>query len=123
MPAMIPLAGWYVAEQLKAQAAALGIEGTAFFVGDGFAKLFRMPANRVIGQHVHKSDHLGMLLLGTVRITADGEVTEHVAPTTLVLPAGMAHQIESVTDALWACVWPDADGAVTEEDLERKVIA
>ena len=105
------------------QAAALGIEGTPFFVGNGFANLFRMPANRVIGQHVHKSSHLGMLLLGTVRVTAGYAVTEYEAPATIDLPAGIAHEIESVTDALWACVWPDADGAVTQEEFERKVVA
>lgn len=108
---------------VAAQAAALGIEGSPFFVGQGFAKLFRMPANRVIGQHVHKSDHLGMLLLGRVRVTAGIAVTEYEAPAAVDLPAGIAHEIESITDALWACVWPDADGAVTEEDFERKVIA
>ena len=108
---------------VAAQAAALGIEGSAFFVGAGFAKLFRMPANRVIGQHVHKSDHLGMLLLGRVRVIAGSAVTEYEAPAAVDLPAGIAHEVESISDALWACVWPDADGAVTEEDFERKVIA
>ncbi len=104
-------------------AAALGITSESFFVEPGFAKLFRMPANVVIGQHVHKSDHLGMLLLGTVRVTAGASVTEYEAPAAVDLPAGIAHEIESVTDALWACVWPDADGAATEADFESKVIA
>lgn len=108
---------------VDAQAAALGIEGAPFFVGAGFAKLFRMPANRVIGQHVHKSDHLGMLLLGRVLVRAGPAVTEYEAPAAVDLPAGIAHEIESVTDALWACVWPDANGAATEAEFEAKVIA
>jgi hypothetical protein len=63
--------------------AALGIEGDAFFVGDGFAKVFRMPAGRVIGQHAHKVGHLGMLLLGTVRVTTPQAVIEYEAPATI----------------------------------------
>ena len=104
-------------------ATALGITSEPFFVGAGFAKLFRMPANVVIGQHVHKSNHLGMLLLGRVRVTAGFAVTEYEAPAAVELPAGIAHEIESVTAALWACVWPDADGAATEAEFEAKVIA
>jgi len=103
--------------------AALGIEGDAFFVGDGFAKVFRMPAGRVIGQHAHTVDHLGMLLLGAVRVTTSQAVTEYEAPAAIELPAHVAHEIESVTPALWACVWPNTDGALTEEDFERLVIA
>jgi len=103
--------------------AELGIEGEAFFVGDGFAKVFRLPAGRVIGQHAHKVGHLGVLLLGSVRVTTPQAVTEYEAPATIELPAFVAHEIESVTPALWACVWPNTDGALTEVDFERMVIA
>lgn len=108
---------------LLEQAAALGVTGEPFFVGDGFAKVFRMPADRVIGQHAHKTDHLGVLLLGTVGVSVEGTLTRYDAPAQLVLKAGVPHEIYSVTPALWACVWPDAHGAVTEEDFEGKVVA
>jgi quercetin dioxygenase-like cupin family protein len=101
--------------------AAVGIEDRAFFVGDGFAKVFRMPAGRVIGQHSHKVGHLAMLLLGTVRVSEPHAVTEYTAPAAIVLPAHVAHEIESVTPALWACIWPNADGALSEADFENLV--
>jgi quercetin dioxygenase-like cupin family protein len=107
---------------LQAQMAAHGVEGHPFFVGDGFAKIFRMPAGKVIGQHRHKVGHLAMLILGKVRVTDDFAVTEYEAPTAIVLPAHVGHEIESLTPALWACVWPNADGALTEDDFEAMVI-
>jgi quercetin dioxygenase-like cupin family protein len=108
---------------LKEQAAALGITGEPFFVGEGFAKAFRIPAGRLIGQHDHKSAHLGMLALGSVRVVDPHGSADYTAPATITIPAGMPHEIVALTDALWLCVWPDADGAITEEDFERKVIA
>jgi len=107
---------------LAAEMAALGIADEPYFVGDGFAKLFNMPAGRVIGQHAHKVGHLGILLLGTVRVTVPHAVTEYTAPAVIELPAHVAHEIESVTTALWACVWPNADGALNEADFETLVV-
>lgn len=99
----------------------VGIEDRPFFVGDGFAKLFHMPAGRVIGQHSHKVGHLGMLLLGKVRVKTPFSITEHIAPATINLLAHVAHEIESVTPTLWACVWINAEGALSEADFETLV--
>lgn len=110
---------------LRDEMAALGIVDVPFFVGEGFAKLFHMPAGRVIGQHAHKVDHGSMLLLGSVIVrTGSGESARAVrleAPATLQMPAHVVHEIESVTPALWACIWPDTDGALTEDEFEKRV--
>jgi quercetin dioxygenase-like cupin family protein len=104
------------------QLQALGIDGHPFFVGDGFAKVFYIPADRRIGQHSHKVGHTGMLILGSVRLKVNDSVVEHTAPATIYLDAHVAHEIESITPSLWACVWPNADGALTEPDFDKMVI-
>ena len=101
----------------------MGVEGTPFFVGDGFAKLFTMPAGVVIGQHSHKVGHNSMLILGTVRLKTSSGITTHTAPETIYLAPYVAHEIESITPALWACVWPNTDGVLNEQDFENMVLA
>lgn len=108
---------------LAAQMEQHGVQETPFFIGDGFAKLFSMPAGKVIGQHSHSIAHESVLILGRVRVNCGGSISEYMAPATVHMPAHVAHEIESVTPTLWACVWPNPDGLLDAEEHARQVIA
>lgn len=110
--------GW-----INVELAAHGVEEFPFFVGDGYTKLFKVPAGRVIGQHVHKIGHYSVLLIGHVRLRFGDQVRELRAPATAWLPENTEHSIEALSDSLWACNWPNADQLTDADELERSVIA
>ena len=95
-----------------------------FFVGEGYSKLFEIPAGVTLGQHSHKVGHESILLLGrAVLCHGDGRETELDAPAIVYLPAYEAHAVRAITPVLWACNWPNPDGLLDADELERKVIA
>jgi quercetin dioxygenase-like cupin family protein len=102
---------------------AYGIEVSHQFSGKGYAKIFNVPAGVVIGQHRHKMGHDSHLILGSVVVTAYGQRKQYNAPAVIHIPALEAHQIDAVTDCLWACVWPDVDGVTDPEQIDHEVIA
>ena len=103
--------------------AAQGVVMTPLFVGDGCSFLYQIPAGKRIGQHAHKLGHSSMLLLGTALIRDDAGIRKLTAPATVFLPADVAHEVEGVTDILWACTWSDAQGLIDAEDFARAVTA
>ncbi len=98
-----------------------GIDSFHHFVGMGYTKLFEMAPGSTIGQHDHNKDHISVLLLGRVIIEAAGVRGEISAPRTINIPAGVAHEISAVEHSLWACVWSDAEGAITPDEFDAKV--
>ena len=75
------------------------------FGGGVYAKETRIPAGMRLQQHEHTHDHLSILAAGTVEVTVDGEAQRYSAPACLTIAAGKVHEVESITDALWYCVW------------------
>lgn len=97
----------------QSQLAAQGVELTPHFAAAGVSNLFKVPAGRFLGQHRHALGHHSMLLLGRAILrTEDGAGRELQAPATVFLPADTVHEIEAVTEILWACTWPDADALI-----------
>lgn len=105
------------------QLAAEGVVMTPHFVGDGCSLLFTIPAGKRIGQHKHKLGHISLLLLGTALIRDASGIREFTAPAAVYLPADEEHEVEGVTDILWACTWSDAQGLIDAEDFARAVTA
>ena len=102
--------------------AAIGMKVTDYFVGHGYTKVFDMPAGTVIGQHKHKIQHSSTLILGKVKLVRDGQTILLTAPSTIMLGSGVSHEVHALEHSLWACIWPDAEGATTEAEVEAKVI-
>lgn len=101
----------------QAQLAAQGVEMTPHFAADGVSNLFKVPAGRFLGQHAHAIGHHSMLLLGRAILrTGDGSARELQAPATVYLPAHTIHEVEAVTEVLWACTWPDADALLAAQE-------
>jgi len=99
-----------------------GIGVSHHFVGDGYTKVYSVPAGLDIQQHKHKESHDAHLLLGVADVTVDGITTRHGAPSVLAIEAGKAHRIVSVTEILWACVWPDVGGFTDPNEIDHELI-
>lgn len=69
-----------------------------------YMRRMRAPAGFVIGSHRHKYEHYSVLCTGKVRVTYASEVEEYEAPSVMVVPAGVEHRIEALTDIVWLCV-------------------
>lgn len=99
------------------------VDITHHFAGGGYTKVFLVPAGKVIGQHRHKINHDGVLLLGEADVVMDGRRITLRAPATVTLIAHKAHTIEARSEILWACVWPDVKGLTDPEQIDHEVIA
>lgn len=97
-------------------------EPTHHFVANGYTKVYTVPAGQTIHQHKHKTSHSGVLLLGRARVKVGDHWIEMVAPAALHIAAHKTHTVECITEILWACVWPDADGATTPEQIDHELI-
>ena len=75
------------------------------FGGGVYAKETRIPADMRLQQHEHSHDHLSILASGTVEVTVSGVTQRYTAPACLTIAAGKAHEVVSITDAVWFCVW------------------
>lgn len=79
---------------------------THHFGGEAYMKKTVIPAGLRLTQHVHKHDHLSLLAEGAVEVTVDGVTTLHEAPCDpILIVAGKAHEVVSLTNAVWYCVW------------------
>lgn len=85
-------------------------------VGDGYAKVYELPAGIPVEQHKHKLSHDAHLILGVAVVVVDGVSTEYKAPAVINIEAGKVHMVLPITPSLWACVWPDV-GGITDPDL------
>lgn len=70
-----------------------------------YLKLSRIDASTALQQHVHTYDHASHLVEGTAMVSADGGMTweTHTAPATLLIRAGIAHEVRALTDIVWYC--------------------
>lgn len=79
------------------------------FGGGVYAKETRIPADMRLQQHEHNHDHLSILASGTVEVTVDGMTQRYTAPACMTIAAGKAHEVVSITDAVWYCVWETSE--------------
>ena len=75
-------------------------------------KEFCLPTGYKIVQHKHKYPHGSALVVGTVRLSVEGQPSQVLhAPVGVTLAAHVAHHIEALTDVVWLCIHPDNDEA------------
>jgi quercetin dioxygenase-like cupin family protein len=85
--------------------AAIAFHGGDAESGEVFMVETHAPAGYVLGQHEHAHAHLSYLVSGTALVESGGDVTRHVGPCSLVIPAKTAHKVTAVTDITWLCLW------------------
>jgi quercetin dioxygenase-like cupin family protein len=81
-----------------------GIWLTHHFSSGVYAKQVDIPAGRILQQHAHTFDHLSILASGKVIVRADGWVESYCGPAAITIRAGVVHEVESLTDAVWFCI-------------------
>jgi quercetin dioxygenase-like cupin family protein len=78
---------------------------SADFIGAGLlAKRIPLKAYQVIIKHKHDYDHLSLLLDGVVIVETDEGAQTLVAPSSIVIKAGLYHKLTALTDSLWLCI-------------------
>lgn len=83
----------------------LGVDVTHHFVADEvYLKRSVIRAGAVLAKHTHDYDHASALVRGTVRLVVDGVAREVTGPKMLLIEAGKAHSITSVTPVIWHCI-------------------
>ena len=97
-----------------------GIDILHHFGGGVYAKETRIPAGLILSQHVHKHDHLSILASGRVMVNVDGESRLMEGPACIVIEAGKAHKVTSMTDVCWFCV--HATDETDAEKIDHKLI-
>ncbi len=90
--------------ELDKQLVAAGVGIFHHFSGGVYAKQTHIPAGVSLTQHVHSFDHLSILASGSVMVRADGWVESYTGPAAIEIKAGVAHEVEALTDATWFCV-------------------
>ncbi len=62
-----------------------------------------IPAGQTIRMHRHKSDHMSVLVKGSVEAVVNGKRRELEAPAFLLVRKGEHHTVRAVTDVVWYC--------------------
>jgi quercetin dioxygenase-like cupin family protein len=85
--------------------------------GGVFVKAYTIAkANTVIPQHSHAYDHISYVASGVVRVWADGQpLGEFVAPTGIVIRAGVKHLFQTMEDATVLLCIHATDPVVVDE--------
>jgi len=98
-----------------------GVEMTHLFAGEGYAKVFNMPAGTTIGQHAHRVNHFATLMLGRVVVKCDGVSKEYLAPATIMIRSYARHEIKAITESVWACLWRNPDRLTDPDEFDLVV--
>lgn len=91
-----------------------GVEIIHHFGRNFYVKQVNFSKDKVLSQHKHKFDHLSWLSTGSVLLKADGKESLISGPKMIEIPAGVEHEVRSLTDVVWLCMH-----ATSETDVEK----
>lgn len=81
-----------------------------------YAKEMRFAAGTTAVSHRHQFDHMSILASGRVVVTTPQGVTALVGPAVITMRAGVEHQVEAITDAVWFCIHATEETDVAKID-------
>lgn len=81
-----------------------------------------MPADTFVIGHVHKTEHLNVVLTGRATVHMEGETRELVAPCIFKSAAGVQKMLYIHEDMRWATVHVNADDETDIATLEERLI-
>ena len=79
-------------------------DAVQFEVGQFFVHFMNYRAGAMLDTHAHKYPHMLLVASGSVRLRSGERDVVLYAPAAINIPAGVAHDIEAITDSLAACV-------------------
>jgi quercetin dioxygenase-like cupin family protein len=81
------------------------VEAIAHYFSDReYAKQLTLKQGETAVTHKHVYSHLSILAQGEVVITLDGVKATYTAPTCIVIPAEINHEIHALKDSVFFCV-------------------
>lgn len=86
-----------------------------FFASGVYARQMTIPAGALVVGKLHKTEHLSVLLSGSVQITTESGTQKHHAPKVMVAPPGTKRVALALTD----CIWLTFHAVGEERDLEK----
>lgn len=79
--------------------------------------------HQVASQHVHEHDHITLLASGSVALWRNGEqVSKHIAPALITVPAGDKHAFVALTDNVVLCCLHNLRGTGLEAPAIAKEV-
>lgn len=90
------------------------------FIGGVYAKEVRIPAGFVLASHVHRFDHMSILVSGAVSLAVDGETQLYEGPHIFNIRAGAVHTICALSDSVWLCI--HATDVVDPDKVDKTLI-
>lgn len=92
------------------------------FASGVYVRRMDIPKGVLVVGKLHKTEHIAILIKGTVRITTEAGAVEYEAPQVMVAPPGTKRVAYALTDASWLSV--HAVGEERDLDvIESKLIA
>ncbi len=87
-----------------------------------YMRTMEMPAGSIIIGHMHKTDHINILLKGKISVVIDGELRNLSAPYIVVSSAGTRKVAYVHEDVVWANVHATSETDIVklEEQLIQK---
>jgi quercetin dioxygenase-like cupin family protein len=92
------------------------------FAGGVYCRQMTIPKGTLVVGKIHKTEHLAILLTGTVQITTEEGTHVFEGPKIMVAPPGIKRVALALTDTIWLAI--HAVGAERDlEIIERQFIA
>ena len=80
------------------------IEVRHIFTDGVYAKRVSMQAGDSFSKHRHSFDHLSIVAKGMISVKCEGEETIYSSGDDVCISAGVEHEIEAITNAVWFCI-------------------
>lgn len=77
---------------------------TISVIGGVVQRSWKIQAGAALKSHVHPYDHLSILLSGECMLLRGDEMVGLRGPSTVIIKAGIQHEIFAVTDIEWDCL-------------------
>ena len=95
---------------------------TTHFRSDGiYLRVLSIPKDSFVIGHKHLTNHLNILLKGSMRITIDGETREIVAPYIFEALANSTKAVVTITDCEFANIHPCKDNDTLVAIMNRVI--
>lgn len=86
-----------------------------YFASGVYGREMSIPAGHVVVGKLHRTEHISVLVAGTVRITTECGSEELTAPQVIIAPPGTKRVAFAITD----CRWLNFHAVGEERDLDK----
>ena len=107
-------------DSLEAQVVDCPVE--EFFAPDIYVRQLTMPAGTFLLGAKHLTEHLNVILTGSVRVVMGDEIVEYSAPYTFKSGVGVQKIIHAVEDCVWQTIHANPENITDTKVLEDRLV-